>query len=132
MIEIPDPSVPSTKGSRVRPVGDHPSRMSASHPATPAVCTAINASRAPTSGTGRTWIVITSGPPNRSMAAARIVAGTACGPRRGRRARATIVRVAMRRAQTPAYTVGSTVSRFSTSVTPGALRAARSASRISA
>jgi hypothetical protein len=46
--------------------------------ATPAVCTAIRISSGLTVGTGKVWIVRTSGPPVRSIAAARIsVAGSA-------------------------------------------------------
>jgi hypothetical protein len=52
--------------------------MSASQPPTPAVSTAINTSRASGTGTGSEWIDNTSGPPKRSIAAARMVFGIVC------------------------------------------------------
>jgi hypothetical protein len=73
---VPEPSVPRTSGSGGRLLsGHHPSRMSASQLPTPAVWTAISTSAGSISGTGSRRSFRTSGPPNRSSAAARIVRG---------------------------------------------------------
>src|SRR5260370_11568426 len=73
---LPDPSVPSTSGNLVCPLGDHPARISASQTPTPAVCILIKTSPLSTSGTGSLWSVSTSGPPKRSIAAACMISGT--------------------------------------------------------
>jgi hypothetical protein len=69
--------VGAQRGKCTSPSGDQPTRMSASHEPAPAVCSAISTSPTSGTGTGGTWIVSTSGPPNWSIAAARMVSGMA-------------------------------------------------------
>ena len=72
---VPEPSLPSTSGKSGLPSGHQPPRICASQLPAPAVCTAMRISLVSISGTGSVWMVTSSGPPKRSMAAARIVFG---------------------------------------------------------
>src|SRR4051794_25434624 len=72
----PAPSVPSTSGKCASSMEDGSLRSSVSQTPTPAACTSMSTSCGPGCGTGRVCRVRTSGGPNRSMAAARIVVGT--------------------------------------------------------
>jgi acyl-CoA synthetase (AMP-forming)/AMP-acid ligase II len=68
--------VPSTSGKRGLSTDDGSLRNQGSHTPTPAACISISTSRGPGDGTGSVCSVSTSGGPKRSIAAARIVAGT--------------------------------------------------------
>jgi hypothetical protein len=65
-------------GKWVRPLGDQPSRMSASQPPTPEVLTAMRTSLESGTATGSVLSESASDPPKRSIAAACMFLGMAC------------------------------------------------------